>query len=50
MFPKEIASKLEHLTPYFKDTPEKVLVNAEPDQGDFPVRFEVTEQAKGRRH
>lgn len=50
MFPKDIASKLEHLTLYFKDTPETLLIHAEPDQGGFPVRFEVTEQAKGRRH
>lgn len=49
VFPPDIAAKLEHLTLYFQDTSERLEISAKPLPGGFPVRFEVTEQAKGKR-
>ena len=50
LLPKDQAAKLETLTLYSQDTPDMLKIHTKPDVGGFPVRFEVTEQAIGKRH
>ena len=50
LLPKDEAAKLETLTLYFHDTPNMLKIHTKPDAGGFPVRFEATEQAIGKRH
>ncbi len=50
LLPKDKAATLETLTLYFHDTPDGLDISAKPLPAGFPVRFEVTEQAIGRRH
>ncbi len=50
LLPKDKAATLETLTLYFHDTPDGLNISAKPLPAGFPVRFEVTEQAIGRRH
>ena len=50
LLPKDKAAQLETLTLYFHDTPDGLEIHLKPDTGGFPVRFEATAQAIGRRH
>jgi hypothetical protein len=50
LFPPDVAARLEQLTLYFLDTPERLSISEKPISKGFSVRFEVTEQAKGKRH
>lgn len=50
LLPKDKAATLETQTLYFHDTPDGLNISAKPLPAGFPVRFEVTEQAIGRRH
>ena len=50
LLPKDKVDQLETLTLYFQDTPNGLKIHAKPDTGGFSVRFEVTEQAIGKRH
>ena len=48
--PPELAAQLEQLTLYFYDAPDGLQISAKAGAKGFPVRFEITEQAKGKRH
>ena len=48
--PPELAVQLECLTLYFDDAPDGLQISAKAGAKGFPVRFEVTQQAKGKRH
>ncbi len=48
--PPELVTQLEQLTLYFYDAPDGLQISAKAGAKGFPVRFEITEQAKGKRH
>jgi hypothetical protein len=48
LFPPELEAKLEQLTLYFHYGSARLTISKNPP--GFPVRFDVTQQAKGRRH
>lgn len=50
LLPKDKVDQLETLMLYFQDTPNGLNISVKPLAAGFPVRFEVTAQAIGKRH